>query len=288
MLRLARALPRPVKALLVHTVESLGAWPQRIRAGPARGLVLTAPLTRWSQYAGGRHEAHVAEILSSLLEPGMVTYDAGAHFGYLSLVMAARVGGSGRVFSFEPVASHASLLRRTVARNRLSQVTVVERALGAGVADAWMIDGATDAMGQVVEGRVSGGRTVAVTTLDAWASSLGEASPPDLIKLDVEGRELDVLTGGAELVRRHQPVIVCEVHWSRGIPYRPRQLVDWLKAAGYRVSLLAHPHDQDPDLEGVLRITEQAEAPEHMVVFHVLAVGFHFSTVERSFSNEPS
>ena len=204
----------------------------------------------------------------------MTACDVGAHFGYLSLVMAAQVGGRGRVFSFEPVARHAGLLRRTMARNRLAQVSVVEQALGATVAEARIVTGPTDAMGRVEPAEVSECPTVSMTTLDTWLA--GRDLPRlDLIKLDVEGHELDVLTGAGGALRRFRPAIVCEVHWNRGVRYRPRELACWLEAAGYRVELLRRRDQLDLDLESILQQTDEEEAPEGMVIFHVLALPEH-------------
>ena len=269
MLELLRRLPAPVKVRLLQAVEKLGAWPHSIRTGPARGLVLVAPFSR-RQYISGSHEPHVAEALSRRLDSGMVAIDAGAHMGYASLLMARRVGRTGSVFAFEPVARHARLLRRSAVRNRMAQVTVEERALGARVADAWMSVGSNDAMGRVIRDPVPGARPVSMTTIDAWAAGREALPRLDLVKLDVEGQELAVLAGGTRVLRQYRPDVVCEVHWSRNVRYRPRQLVDWLRAAGYAIELLDGDRETE-DLDDVLRYTEAVEAPEGLVVFHIVA-----------------
>ena len=217
-MHLLKRLPQPVKTALLLAAGGLGAWPLRIRAGPGRGLILYAPLSRWLQVARATHEAHVAEALCHHLEPAMVACDAGAHLGYFTVLMASHVGTEGRVLSFEPAPRQAGLLRRSVARNGLSQVTVVEQALGAAEKTGWLELAPNDAMNRVrpdpIEGRTA---AVPVTTLDAWEAGGGGLERLDLLKLDVEGDELDVLTGSASTLERHRPTIVCEVHWCRGI-----------------------------------------------------------------------
>ena len=274
MLGWLRRLPRPVKDVLLRAAERLGTWPHRIRTGPAKGLRLLAPLSRHFQYGRARHEPHVTRMLQELVEPGMVVCDGGAHLGYLTLVMARRVGADGRVYSFEPAGRHAEVLRRTVARNGLSQVTVVEQALGASCARAWMREGPTDAMARVVDRRGSGeqARSVSVTTLDAWAAEQAGLARIHLIKLDVEGRELEALEGAVSILRRDQPIIVCELHWSQQVDYRPRQVVEWLEGVGYEVSLIRRPDQQGVTLEHMLGHVAALPAPPQMTVFHILAL----------------
>jgi hypothetical protein len=53
-----RWLPRSVKLWVWRTLDRLGEWPQPIKVGPARGLVLGAPLRRSSSYCTGKYEPH--------------------------------------------------------------------------------------------------------------------------------------------------------------------------------------------------------------------------------------
>jgi CRISPR/Cas system-associated exonuclease Cas4 (RecB family) len=73
-------------------------------------------------------------------------------------------------------------------------------------------------------------RSVAGVALDDLA-----APAPALIKIDVEGAELEVLDGMARLLAEARPVVVCEMHGKN------REFVARMQAAGYAVTNLDGP-----------------------------------------------
>jgi predicted RNA methylase len=77
-------------------------------------------------YLNGKGELAVQQALAARIQPGEVFYDLGANIGLFSLMAARLVGASGEVYSFEPDPVNAARLRRNVAQNRLTNVTVVE------------------------------------------------------------------------------------------------------------------------------------------------------------------
>src|SRR5262245_50380439 len=56
------------------------------------------------------YSTHLVTLLHQLLRPGDTFVDVGANIGYLSAVALARVGATGRVLSFEPVAAYCERL----------------------------------------------------------------------------------------------------------------------------------------------------------------------------------
>ena len=69
-------------------------------------------------------------IVAERLRPGMVFYDLGANIGLFTLLAARLVGGTGKVFSFEPDSENATRLRRNIERNGFTNVTVVDAGAG--------------------------------------------------------------------------------------------------------------------------------------------------------------
>jgi len=136
-------------------------------------------------------------------------FDVGAHFGAFAVVFALENPG-GRAIAFEPMTSSAQVLRQHLRLNRVSdRVTVREVAIGDREGEAI---GAVDPAGFATFGRRTEEAQVAfpMSTLDGEVRRAG--SVPDLVKIDVEGFELEVLKGGADLLRARRPMVFLELH----------------------------------------------------------------------------
>lgn len=186
----------------------------RIEAGPAAGIWLELNPRVGQSYFRGETEIAIQEVLARRLRPGMVFYDLGANIGFFTLLGARLVGPQGKVFSFEPDAEIAARLRRNIQRNKFTNVTVME----AGV---WSKSGYVNfvtsdlsspdhGLNRFVAGENDGigtpRRSVALDDL------IGKMPPPDAIKCDVEGAEVEVFRGAEKLLREHGPWIICELH----------------------------------------------------------------------------
>jgi len=129
--------------------------------------------------------------------PGIVALDVGANVGAYALVMGRWVGREGRVFALEPAPEAFHGLARHVALNGLDGVVTPVRiaAAGRGGTATLAVDGASGAnrLG-------AGGERVETITLDDFCAR--ENVAPALIKIDVEGAELEVLRGARETIRR--------------------------------------------------------------------------------------
>ena len=81
----------------------------------------------------GEYSEAEVRFLCSLLEPGDVVVEAGAHIGTICVPMAKVVGPTGAVHAFEPQEEIRDFLRANVANNGLGgSVTVYPLALGEG------------------------------------------------------------------------------------------------------------------------------------------------------------
>lgn len=154
-------------------------------------------------------ETAIASVLDQYLKPGDVFVDVGANIGYFSLQAATLLKEKGTVIAFEPLSRIAQQLRDSVVANNFSNVIVKQLAIGA-VSSQKKIEiqpGNVGGSSLVKELGSTMTETVAVSTLD---QELRDLDRVNLMKIDVEGYEYEVLHGGIEILKRHQPKLVLE------------------------------------------------------------------------------
>jgi FkbM family methyltransferase len=179
----------------------------RVVQGPLRGQ-------RWIAGAGthgcwlGSYEAQKQREIARTLRPGAVVYDVGANVGFYTLLSARLVGRAGRVLAFEPLPRNLEYLNRHLALNDVRNVLVMPVAVGREGGTA-LFDAGRDPS----EGRLSedGGLEVTVVSLDEVGAQ-GEVPPPDLIKMDIEGAELEALRGATRLLTENRPILFLATH----------------------------------------------------------------------------
>ena len=176
----------------------------RVVAGPARGIRLMIEPRREKFYWRGAHDPAVAKAMTHLLKPGHIFWDVGAHLGYMSLIGCRLVGPTGHVHAFEPMPANVRRLREGRRMNAFTNMTVHPVAVSDTDRPGVLHRHDSSAMWSLV-GHDPLGVQVTCVTLDAMLASLG---PPDLVKIDVEGAELQVLAGAERLLCLHPTLIV--------------------------------------------------------------------------------
>lgn len=161
------------------------------------------------------YEVQPFRALERLVRPGMTAFDIGANIGIMSVLMAKLAGPGGRVCSFEPHPSNYALLERNMGLNAAGGWHGFQVLVGDRVQPAvpFFIDDDNFGASSSLIHKESNSRVIEVPmlTLDALAGERG-LWVPDVIKLDVEGAEIDVVRGGRIMLGGHHPLIVCEVH----------------------------------------------------------------------------
>ena len=192
----------------------------------------------------GRWEPWVETAIAQLVKPGMHVVDAGANFGYYTLLMAQWVGAGGRVDSFEANPSICQKLRKSIAMNgfsghvRLHEVAVMDREGTAEFTFTHEFSGG----GAVGAGRdahwTNETTTVTVKPMDAV---LADVPRVDFIKLDVEGGEPAALRGAMGVIERSPSLaMIVEFHapaFARARDPAEAFLQRW-EGMGFRISLV--------------------------------------------------
>jgi len=193
-----------------------------------------------SEIQDGVFEKAETKFLTEFIQPGMTVLDIGANQGYYSVLASQRVGRMGKVVAFEPSPRERKKLLRNIKLNRGKNVLVEKQALGSEnsevnlfLAQEWF-NGCNSLRPPALNSQLIPVR-VPMMRLDDWLlqRSLDRI---DLIKLDVEGGELDVLKGAVRLLEGSAPpVLLVEVSDMRTKPwgYRAKEIVEFLCSRGY-------------------------------------------------------
>lgn len=147
------------------------------------------------------------------IQPGMTVIDVGANAGVYTFSAALQAGNTGRVFAIEPFSGCIQCLTQTRELNEFKQVSVLRRAAGNCQGTARLHLNRSSELNKVLtESDPSKNGTseeVEYTKLDDLAEEF-EFQRLDLIKLDVEGHEIQVLEGARKLLELYKPTILYE------------------------------------------------------------------------------
>lgn len=187
----------------------------------------------------GDLDVPVQEALRRTVPAGGVVYDVGANVGFFTLLAARLVGDRGRVVAFEPIADVAQLARQAVVRSAvLGRVDVRAQAVGATTGTAQMCRVAAGGIWSHMATRPAHPQTIGTVSVPVVSLDdvIAAGAPvPDVVRIDVEGAEIDVLRGATRLLAEHRPRIVCELHATNAA------VVDLLQDAGYHLESLDGP-----------------------------------------------
>jgi len=148
-------------------------------------------------------ERDESELLCRLLKPGDSVLDVGANIGYFTVLAAVCVGEAGQVWAFEPEPLNAQLLGRNLHLNGLSNVHLVQAALGKETGEASLFLSENNAGDHSLAAAVKG-ESIPVSVVRGDAV-LPEGLRVNVIKMDVQGAEPVVLMGLESLIARSLP-----------------------------------------------------------------------------------
>lgn len=171
---------------------------------------------------GEPHEYSLLAMVGAALPADAVVIDVGANVGNHAIYLASQCGA--RVHAFEPNEESLLHLRANIARNGLENaIEVHEIALGSESGAAQITSRPAGNLGGVT--LETGTGPIIVARLDDHPFDR-----VDLLKVDVEGGELEVLRGASLTLRMHRPLVVAEAQDLESL----WELDGVLESLGYR------------------------------------------------------
>ena len=203
---------------------------QRIQGGPLRGFNLVLDLRNSADrhmWLGIYEQSVMGAFAENLAgRSDAVVYDIGAGYGYHTLFLSRLVFPRGRVFAFEPDPDSLRALRMALEANRVQNVKIIDRGVGSHGGLRTFYRRPLSLHCSLYPAQASGGgnswRTQSthgtfstqVVSLDDFVFVEGYPVP-DLLKIDVEGAEIEVLTGASRVLAEYHPTIICEIHSAK-------------------------------------------------------------------------
>ena len=222
-------MPYPLKNRIVSWISQhlFDNVTYTVRNGLNRGLRRRGGLG-WIPLEQVNHEIAFWKALDL---KNKVVYDIGAFHGLLTLYFAR---SAKLVVAWEPTANNRARLNQNLQVNSFTNVIVRPYGLSSKTMSAEMsFDPLTPGMASLDSRLAIGGQheTIELRTLDDEQG----LPAPDLVKIDVEGFELEVLKGGVRTLSRH-PDLFLEMHGSDPADKQRRvaAIAEFLWASGYR------------------------------------------------------
>jgi FkbM family methyltransferase len=194
---------------------------------------------RLSMVAGN---LRIHRLFDRYVKPGATVIDVGANIGYNAIYAARLAGPQGRVVALEPTPDTLTVLRRNISASGFSTIVVEPVAAGslAGTRD-FFVRGKISAVNSLYPdsryAHVTSILRVPVVPLDDLVDGVA-----DVVKIDVEGAEIDVLKGMPRLLRA--PGVTLIVEWDPLLQqmagYGAEALPRWLLDGGWRLQSASH------------------------------------------------
>jgi FkbM family methyltransferase len=180
----------------------------------------------------GRFEPEKTAAVQHLLSPGMTFVDVGANKGDFSLIAARVMNDEGRVLSFEPSPENCGWIRKSVELNGYRSIALHELALSDFEGHVPLYLGERSGWHSLLPGERHGESIeVAARTLDSVLADTGDAHV-DVLKIDVEGAELQVLRGAERTLAEQPPrAVLLDLHPARGVD--PAEVISILARHGF-------------------------------------------------------
>ena len=228
---MARMLPLPIiRAIyritpIANTVRSglnrvapRGLVQVRIAAGELMGMRMELDLQLEKDYWLGTYEPELMAAINDFVEPGMIAYDLGANVGYVTLMLANKVGCKGHVYAFEALPENVERLRSNISLNGMEGYVTLQ-ALAVASQSGWanFLIGPSIGMGKL-DGSAGREQVVYLDSISVESVSLDdfvylrENRMPDVVKIDIEGGETLALLGMERILDEVRPVVLLELH----------------------------------------------------------------------------
>lgn len=159
----------------------------------------------------GIYETPKMNLFKRILKPNMTVINVGAHRGYFSFLSAKLMEDKGKIYSIEPDPANISWLKKGLRTNRYNSIKPFQLAFSNKNGFLKLFKGDKSGHHSLTEDMGYGSIVVKVQKLDDFIKE-NNIKKVDLIKIDVEGADIEVIEGAEELLQQENLKIVMDIH----------------------------------------------------------------------------
>ncbi len=208
-----------------------------------------------SLFETGTYERGTLDFMTKYLKSGDTFVDIGANIGLMSLTAKKSVGSNGNVWSFEANPKTYAILEKNIELNEMLGIRAFECGLGAeketlNLFDNWSIN--RGAASTVVRGENASSTEISILPLDQIVA--GQSISVDMIKIDVEGMEIDVLNGAEKTILENRPLLIVEFSAERKEGGRSELYTKLINFENYDLFKLSGSKERSSKLMAISRL----------------------------------
>lgn len=241
-------------------------------------------------YFWGAYEPIECYLICQIAKKGMTIVDAGANIGFYSLMFSNVVAENGKVFSFEPVPHNYQQFQENLDHSQnVENVQLILKGLWNKTETlTFSLDESMDKnAGSFTAGKVQSAFkqfSCHVTTLDEFVDE-NRIEKIDIIKMDIEGAELNALRGAENVLRKDHPIILLEVcdYTCASVGHTPDDLWNYLKQFDYKIFEIASTFERCKKRDDFRGIKQSNVILYHGNLPEILQHGWDYKQVKKSF-----
>jgi len=153
-----------------------------------------------------KYEPYETELILRQAKGGDVVVDVGANIGYYTVLLADKVGGTGKVYAFEPDKTNFEILVKNIKENKLENVVAVNAAVGRKSEKKILYKSKENLGDHKLYGKDKDIEEVKIIKLDDYLADI----KVDLMKIDTQGWEPEVIEGAKNIISKNKPVMFLE------------------------------------------------------------------------------
>ncbi len=188
-------------------------------------------------YFGFKDSSHIK--LYTLVKKDNLVFDIGTNFGTTLLQFAKIIGKNGIAYGFEPDPTNFSICQNNIKLNKFSNIRVENLGVGSKDDTLLLVVDSEHNRGMNKISLENNGKEsffVKIICIDDWVDSKN-ITQIDLIKIDVEGFEMEVLKGAEKTLKTIKPILFIELD-DNNLKLQnssAKELVEYLMFLGYEI-----------------------------------------------------